>query len=402
MPAYRFRAKNINGDIISGSVISEDENGVITIIREYGYYPYFIKNCNKSLMDLFIPSKLTSKELFMICKQISLFISSGVNIIQAFQIIKDGMNLKVYKDYFEGVIQSIEKGMNISNALCRNQRVPDILVKMVKVGENSGRLDEIMESMAEYFEWKYKSEEKLKQILIYPIIVAVFALVVINILLFKVIPSFLSIFNQFDIKEFPLSTKVVLSISSFIRGKWFIIILFLCLFFIIIKKFFKDKDLFAFLNSIRLNIPIYNKIYINVLWLNFIRAFSMLVLSGVSIIESMDICLEVIDDKNIKSSIQGAIEMIKEGSSIGCAFEAQKIVPQNIIKSIKIGEESGSLDLMLKKCYEIYEIEVENQSARILTIIEPAIIVVLSFIVGFIVISVIAPIFQIYDIFGYK
>lgn len=400
MPVYKYRAKSINGDAISGRVTAEDEKSVIEIIREYGYYPCFIKNCSKSISDLFTPAKMNSKELFMLCRQIALFNSSGVNIIQAFQIIKEGMNSKLYKDYFENVIKNIKEGKSISSALSINQKIPDILIKMIKVGENCGKLDEIMESMAEYFEWKYKSEQKLRQILIYPIFVAVFAFIVINILLFKVIPSFLSIFSQFNVKDFPITTRIIIYFSSIIRTKQIEIIVFFLILSVIVKLFINSRNLSITLNSIKLKIPFYNKIYSSIIWLNFVRAFSILVSSGISIIESIDICLETIDDNIIKSHLKKALEMIKEGSSISCAFESQNIVPQNIIKPIKIGEESGKLDIMLKKCFEIYEIEVENQSARIISFIEPLIIALLSAVVGFIVISILMPVFQLYDLFG--
>ncbi|SKA81808.1 type IV pilus assembly protein PilC [Caloramator quimbayensis] len=396
MPVYKYRAKSINGDTISGEVIAEDEKSAIGIIREYGYYPCFIKNCSKNISDFFTPAKINNKELFMLCRQIYLFNSSGVNIIQAFQIIKEGMSSKLYKDYFEDVIKNIKRGMSISSALCINQKVPDILIKMIKVGENCGKLDEIMESMAEYFEWKYKSEQKLRQILIYPIFVAVFAFIVINILLFKVIPSFITIFNQFNIKDFPLTTRIIIYFSSFIRDKQITLIIFFVVLSVIVKMFLNSKNL----NLIKFMLPFYNKIYSSIIWLNFVRAFSMLVSSGISIIESIDICIETIDDNIIKRHLTKALDIIKEGSSISYALASQKIVPQNIIKLIKIGEESGNLDIMLKKCFEIYEIEVENQSERVISIIEPLVIAFLSVVVGFIVISIIMPIFQIYDVIG--
>lgn len=394
MPVYQYKAKNLNGITIEGKLKAEDEKNAMQVIRSIGYYPFYIKKCNRR--NVFLSSnKMSNKELALICRQLALFNGAGINIIQTFEIIKNNISF-VYKDYFEEVVENIKKGMNLSSALCIDNVIPEILIKMIGVGENSGKLDETLQSMAEYFEWKQRFEKKIKQVLIYPFFVAITAFIVINILIFKVVPSFIKLFNQFNIIDLPFSTRLLFNISNFVKYNSLVIIIPFLIFLVTIKYILDNEKIAIILNSIKLKIPVYR----NVEWLNFIRAFSMLISSGIPITESIDICIETIENVLIKKSLKNALNKIKEGSNISDAFALEKIIPATIVNIIKTGEESGNLDIMLKKCFDIYEVEVENSSMRMVSIIEPIMIIFLSLIVGFIVLSVVMPVFQMYEFIG--
>lgn len=346
MPVYQYKAKNLNGITIEGKLKAEDEKNAMKIIRNIGYYPFYIKKGKRRSILMFLKSnKMTNKELALFCRQLALFNGAGINIIQAFEIIKYNISF-VYKDYFEEVVENIKKGMNLSSALCIDNVIPEILIKMISVGESSGKLDETLQSMAEYFEWKQRFEKKIKQVLIYPSFVAITAFIVINVLIFKVVPSFIKLFSQFNIMELPFSTRLLFSISNFVRYNSLVIVIPLLIFLVAIKYIFDNETMAIILNSIKLRIPIYR----NVEWLNFIRAFSMLISSGIPIVESIDICIETIENILLKKSLKNVLNKIKEGSNMADAFAVEKIVPSTIINIIKTGEESGNLDIMLKKC----------------------------------------------------
>lgn len=396
MPVYRYRAKNLNGVIISGNLTAEDEKNAIKLIRSIGYYPFWISKGSKN-NRIFINNKMSNKELTLFCRQMALYNATGISILRAFEIIKGNMSFK-YRDYFDKVIESLKKGINISSSLSIDNVLPDILIKMICVGESSGRLDEVFESMAEYFEWKYKIEKKTKQALIYPVFVIVTTIAALNILLFKVLPSFIALFNAFNINDLPFETKMLLKFSNLIKYKGLIIILALLILIMIFKRIVKNENILLYFSSMKFKIPLYGKFYSNLLWLNFLRAFSILISSGVSIIESIDICIETIENSFIKKSLKNSLNRIKEGNSIASSFAYEKIVPITIIDLISTGEETGSLDIMIKRCFELYEIEVESMSAKLVSIIEPLLIFMLTFVVGFIILSFLKPIFQLYDL----
>lgn len=400
MPIYTYEAKNIHGIILKGKIEAVDEKSVTLALREKNYYPMKIKEYKESMnVDLSDFKKISLKDISILCRQFSVIISAGISIIRAIEIVKEQTENPKLKKILNSVNEEIQKGKTLSVAMREHKEMPDMLTNMLEVGETSGTLDKIMGTMASYYEKEYKQQQKIKQAMTYPMVISIFALLVVTGLVVKVIPIFTGMITSSG-GEIPTPTRIVMGMSDFLRTKG--LLLLLIIFFIVVLVKFNDKKNKSTLknDSFKMKIPVFGKIYIKIITARFARTFGILMSSGVSLMQSIDICSQVLESKTIGDMLISVKEEIKKGASMGDSLSSRKIFPVMLTQMIKIGEESGSLDEVLVKTADYYDDEVDVATAQMTTLIEPAIIIVLAVVVGFIILSIILPIFSMYNSVG--
>ncbi len=401
MPLYEYEAKTMQGTVVKGKLEAIDENTVITNLRGKNYYPMYVRQYKEAFnIEFSNYKKVSIKDIAIFCRQFAFTTSSGISILRAIKIVKEqSENLKL-KKILDEVFNDLQKGKDFSEALRRHKEMPDMLVNMVEVGEVSGTLDRIMERMADYYDKEYKFSKKVSQAMTYPMVVSVFAIIVVIVLVVKVLPTFTGMLSSLGVGELPLPTKIVMGISNAIRNQGLIILATLAFLILVIRIALRNDDVIQFVDRLKLNVFIFGKLNKRIVTARFARTFGTLMASGVSLIQSIEICANVVGNRIIADALRSSRDEIKKGTSLGETLEVRNVFPMMLTQMIKIGEESGTLDSILEKTAEFYDNEVDTATAQLATLIEPLIIIVLAVVVGFIVLSIILPIFSMYSAMG--
>jgi type IV pilus assembly protein PilC len=394
---FVYEAKNVQGVLLKGKMEASDEKAVTLMLREKSYYPVKIKKYKQSSnVDFASLKKVSIKDISIFCRQFSVIISAGISIVKGVEIVKEQTENPKLKKILLVVNQEIQKGKTFSGALSEHKDIPDMLVNLVEVGETSGNLDKMMETLSKYYEKEYKQQQKIKQATTYPKVIVLFALSTVSGLVTFVVPTFVEMITSSG-GEIPLPTKIVMGIADFFKNYGLGALVITAFIFLVIKMS-KNKNRGDLKNDkYIMEIPIYGKIYNQIITARFARTFGILMSSGVPIIQSLEICTQVLNSRTIGETLTSLKEEVKKGAGIGGTLEDRKIFPPMLTQMIKIGEESGNLEEVLGKTADFYDDEVEVATAQLTSLIEPAIIIVLAFIVGFIVLAIALPMFSLND-----
>ncbi|TDT61969.1 type II secretion system F family protein [Fonticella tunisiensis] len=401
MPVFEYEAKTLQGTTVRGKTEAVDEAAVTNYLRSNSYYPVRIKQYRESMnISLGEYKKVGLKDISIFCRQFSVIIASGISILRALEIVREQTENKKLKKILTTVFDDVQKGKGLSDAMGMHREFPEMLVNMVQVGEASGTLDRVMERMAVYYEKEYRLNQKIKQALTYPATVSIFALIVVIILVVKVLPTFVNMIGQFGGGELPLPTRIVMGLSSALQNNGLLITVLMAGIIMLTRIYLKSREGRNALDKFRLNAPLMGKIYKKIITARFARTFGNLMGSGLPILESISICSKVVGNSIIEKMLNDVREDLKKGTGLGDALSVRGIFPMMLTQMIKIGEESGTLDSILEKTAEFYDGEIESVTAQLTTMIEPVIIITLASVVGFIILSIILPIFQMYQMIG--
>ena len=270
-----------------------------------------------------------------------------------------------------------------------------MLTAMVEVGEATGNIDQVMEEMADYYDKQHRQKKKIDAALTYPKFLLVFAICIVIGLVSFVVPTFVESILSAG-QELPITTQIIIKIADFINSNLLLLVLLVLALFVIKKLFIDTNYTIQYqIDKFLVTDKYLGKITQQIFTARFARTFAMLVKGGMNIIESLSIAGNAVDNKFIKKSIDEATDSISAGAGIGDTLEIKKIFPSMLTQMIKVGEDTGSLDNILRKTSEYYEIEAEFALQKLTALIEPIMIVFLAFIVGFVVISIAMPMFQV-------
>lgn len=397
MPTYQYVAKNWQGQEIKGTYDAPDMAAVIYMLKEKRYFPIDIKEKKNefgtlSLSRLF--SKINTKDLSVFCRQFSTMVSAGVPILASLDILRKQTENFRLREAINTVYEEVQKGKNLSQIMGLYKGVfPELLVNMVETGEISGTLDKVMDRMALHYEKEYKLSQKVKNALIYPSIVAAVAIVVVTFLVMVVLPTFASMFQQMG-AVLPLSTRILMRTSGLIKNYWPLLFAFAICSALSVKIYVSSEGGREFLDDLKLKLPVIGQVNKKVITARFARTLSTLLTSGISVLQSVEITKKVVGNAVIQNLISQVEDGIKKGRGLSEPLESIEIFPPMLIHMAKIGEDTGTLDYMLAKTADFYDEEVENAITRMTTLLEPAIIIGMALVVGFIVVSIVLPMFD--------
>lgn len=399
MNIFKYEAKNLDGKTIKGSLEGTNEETIRRSLKSRGYYVTKIVKVNSGLNREinFFKKQITDADYAMICREIYFALSSGLPLLDSLDMVTEGVENKELKEILTKTRIDVERGNSFSEALKKHKKIPTIIWSMVQVGEEVGRLDEIMNNLSEFYHKQNEQKKKIKNSLLYPKFLFAFAMIVITFLVAYIVPIFVQNL-QIAKGQIPLPTKIVMTISKVVSNYWFIIGIIIVILFIIKRAILnKNKKYIYFRDKYMMNSKFLGKITQLVIAARFASTFSILFSGGISVVKCFEITANVINNEYVRENLELGKHMINRGSTIGEALEAYRVLPKMIIRTIKIGERSGTLDKILKKSANYYESEANFKLEAISKLIEPVMIVILAFIVGFIVISMIMPIFAMYN-----
>ena len=401
MANFKYKAINSEGQRIEGSQSADSESQVREMLLSNQYYPLSIEKENsKSKSSFSFNRKVKLKDIAVFCRQFYVMLDSGLSIGKALNIlIEQGEKPKI-REALIGVNGDLKRGETLANSMRKRKDVfPNLLTSMIDAGERSGNLDIILKRMAEYYEKETKIRGKIKSTMIYPIVLGVVAIIAITFILTFVMPTFVQMFEENNV-DLPTSTKMVLGTSKMLGKYGIIIFLILVTAIILLGKYLKSEEGQYKLSVINLKIPVIKKLTQKIIVSRFTRTMGIVSSSGMSLVTSLEIVASVVGNKIAEKELLKVKEKVLKGEGLGDSIMKIKIFPPMLASMVKVGEEAGSLDSILDKTADFYDDELEREIQTATALIEPAMIVVMGVIIGFLLISILTPMFKMYNSIG--
>lgn len=395
MAEFIYKAKDTQGNDASGDIQSPDVWSVARTLRKKGLIVISIKQKNPAnfpYLSKFL-ERVSFGELVMVTRQLATMVSSGLVLSEAIEILEEQQENKTLKRAFSEISADIKGGLALAQALGRYPDIfPKLYVNLIKSGETSGRLDQVLLQMAEGLEKEREFRAKIRGALIYPIVVISMMIIVIVIMMVFVIPKLVGLYAQSTI-ELPLPTKILIFLSDLFTNFWWVILLTLVGCFILLRRWKKTPEGNMFLGNLILKLPIFGKVVTNVTLAIFSRTFGLLTSAGIPLLESIGIVEDLTDNPVFKYALKDAYTGVERGLPFSALLTASvfpKIVPQ----MVRVGEETGKVDEIFFKLADYFESESDHLLKNLTVAIEPIILIILGIGVAFLVISIILPIYK--------
>lgn len=396
MALYNYRAITRDGRNIEGAYEGKDKNEVITKIRNANQIPIEVKEASQSkdIKDLKIVGRVSIKDIAIFCRQFYTMLNSGVTIVNCLDILRKQTENKKLKQTLDHVYEDVLTGSSFADSVKRHQNVfPPLLVNMIDAGEVSGNLDNIMDRMSTHYESEFRINNKVKGAMVYPMVLGGLSIVVVIFLLTFIMPTFTGMFLDSGV-ELPLPTRMLLALSDALKSYWYIFAIVLGLAIYGVIRYTSTSAGKMMIDSTKLKLPVVKGVTTKIITSRFSRTLSTLMVSGVPLIQALDIVSRVVGNSVVEKGLLDAKEDVRKGTSLSTPLEKIQALPPMLIQMIQIGEESGSLDDILEKTANFYDEEVEVAIQKMTTMLEPLMIVVMALVIGFIVIAMVLPMFD--------
>ena len=390
---YRALQKDV---ILKGEFEGPNANAIALYLKSQNLIPIEIKAKSQAFSRLFnnFFDHLTQNDITNFTRQLSLMLNAGLTLIDALSIIKKQTNKQSYTRLINEIIQQVSSGKNFSKTLEKHPKFfSPLYVALVRAGEASGKLDIILDKVSDNLDKQREFRGKVKNALIYPVIVIIAGISMIFILLTFVVPNLLTMVAQFN-TELPLTTRILIGVSNFFASYWYIIIGLVIISSQGIKKYLKSPRGSIIVDTLLLKIPKVKDVIMMSNLVDATRTFSILIGSGVPILESLEITEHATSSRLFQNALKNVYRSVERGVSLGDAMASETIFPQTLIQMTIVGEHTGKLEETLGKIAHFYQLETESVMKGLITLIEPAILVVLGIAVSFIIFSIITPIFS--------
>jgi type IV pilus assembly protein PilC len=402
MPTFKYHAKDIQGNNITATMTAESEGSVISNLRKSGLLPVRILQEGEARASRGIrifKKRVKSEAVVIFCRQLATMIDAGLPLVQGLDALQEQQAQNVFfAEIIRTVKEDVEGGKSLSDALERHPRAFNpLIVNLVRAGENSGTLAEIMDRIAKYLESARALQRKVKSAMMYPTVVSLMAVIITIVLLVKVIPVFGTIYSSFG-ADLPLPTKMLLRVSEILR-KYLPIVLAACVGLGLgVRGFYRTDKGRLRIDNLKFRIPVFGDLIRKVVLSRFARTLATLVRSGVPILRSLDIVGKTAGNYAMELAVVEAAQKVKEGESIGSPLEGTGMFPPMVVRMISVGEKTGRLDNMLEKIADFYDEQVSTTLAGLTALIEPLLIAFLGIVVGTIVICMFLPILKLSSI----
>ena len=398
----RYKAVSQDGKKIRGFVEAKEVKDAAYYLRQRNLIPIQISKETELEFLKKLPGagKVKSKDLILFTRQLSSMLSSGLTLLKALQILKDQTNNKILQETIGGILLDLEEGRPFSDSISKYPEIfPPVYISLVKAGESSGLLDKIFLRLATNLEKQHKLKNTVKGALMYPIIVITLMVVVIFILMVFVVPQLSKLYDSLNV-TLPFATRVVVGLSSFVGKVWTLLIgLFVALIYAFLRWKKTPEGRETYDRNI-LKLPLFGKIIKQSILTEFARTFGLLVGTGTLIVDALNQSAGVTGNSIYEKAVKEISKRVEKGVPVGEAMGYySQYFPPIIVQLVKVGEETGKMDENLMKASEYFEEEVNQAVKTLTTAMEPIIMIVLGIGVGFLVFSVITPIYNLLSAF---
>lgn len=395
MNRYQYKARNKNGKIIKGYIECNNEQEFYRKIEEQDIYCMEVRQSNLS-KEKASGYHLKPMEVAYFCREFAVMLLAGMNMLTALQLLYDRASKPKMKDCYMKMIEGIEKGDSLYDAMRRQKGIfPNLFMAMVLAGEASGTIDIVMDKMATYYEKEAEIRTKVINAMIYPMFLIFITLAVVILLFTFVLPQFFSLFEG---KEVPGITSFFMKVSFFLTNYWYILLLLLVLLIISVKTLNRSEKFHAKFDQMILSIPVVGKVLEKLIIARFANVMNILYSSGITIVQSITISIGTVSNMYVAEKLTIVNELIEKGISLSEALQRENLFENMIWSMIQVGEESGSLETMFLKLAEYYTKESESATQKMMAVMEPVVLVFIAVIIAVVIASVLLPLYSMYEL----
>lgn len=395
MPTYTYKAKSGPTEIIEGSITADSPNAVIAKLGEQGYYPISIEEEKGGAIVSVKKIRVSQKEVGIFTRQLADLLEGGLTLYQALDTLTKQAENKTFSRVIQDIRDRVKEGNPLSDTFQNYPKIfTPLYVSMVRSGETGGMLDSILVRLAEFSEKEQELRGKVRGALTYPFFLGSFGIVTVGVLIVFVVPKLTGIFNDFG-QTLPLPTKVLMIVSHFMAKWWWLIGIFFILILFIFRQQRKSAEGKLVIDRWKLKFPILGRLILIGELGRFSRTLSTLFESGVPVLKSLEIVTDTIGNEVVKREFVSVHEKISKGGSLGASLSESSYFPLFMTNMIKVGEKGGAVEKSLLKIADSYDREIDRITRVFTTLLEPILILTLGVVVGFIVVSMLLPIFNI-------
>jgi type IV pilus assembly protein PilC len=396
MPTFTYKAKSLQGAEHKGTIETTDPSQVARILQKRGLIVYAIseKRANQTNFVTKFLHRVSFTDVVVATRQLATMIEAGMVLSEAIDILADQQPNITFKNVLSEVSRDIKGGLDLATAFKKHpDAFPPLYANLIKSGEETGKLDIVLNQMADTLEKDREFRAKVRGAMIYPGLIITMMGLVISIMMIFVIPRLTSLYTQSNI-DLPLPTKILITTSSFMQHFWWLIILMIISGVILLKRYTATPDGKYVFDSILLKTPVVGQIITGSTLTNFTRTFGLLITAGIPLLDALTVVEGVVDNAVYKKALEQCYAGISRGLTFSSQLQAVGVFPKLIPQMYRVGEETGKVDKVSFKMADYFESETDNLVKNITVVIEPFILIVLGLGVGFVVLSIILPIYK--------
>ena len=395
MAIFSYRATTMEGTIVEGAIEAADEKSAIERLKNTGVIPLRVAAPEEGIKKR-ITLRSSKVNLLTFTMELSTLLGAGLPLDRSLNILSSISESKDMKNIVESILKSIREGSSFSDALQRHPKVfPRLYINMIRAGEAGGVLDVVLDKLNEFLESSKELKEHIFSVMIYPTILIVTGGISIIVLLTYVLPKFSVIFAELG-GSLPLPTQILLAFSNILKSYWWIVLLLIITGWFVFKSYIKSDTGRYKWDAFKLKMM--GEVIRKLETARFCRTLGTLLKSGVPLLQALNNARDVISNKVIASAIDAVSAGAKEGKGIAVPLSDANAFPPLALSMIKVGEETGQLDNMLLKVASTYEKSLNTAIKRFVSLLEPAMILIMGLFIGFIVISMLVAIFSITEL----
>ena len=398
---FVWEGKTRQGTVQKGELAANSKEEVLALLRKQNILPISVNTKPREIKLKFGQPKVTDKDIVILTRQLATMIDAGLPLVQCLDILGTQTENKTLASVVVQVRTDVESGATFADALKKHPKIFDNLyVNMVAAGEAGDILDTILQRLASYMEKFAKIKRQIKSAMIYPSVILFVAVAVVALLMVVVVPMLAGMFGEMG-QALPLPTRIVIAISNFLKGWGGLTILILIIaFFVGLKQFRKTEKGLRLTDGMALKFPVAGSLIQRVSVAKFTRTLGTLLTSGVPILEGLLIVSRTAGNKVVEDSIVATRQSVSEGKTLADPLSKAKVFPAMVVQMIAVGEATGALDNMLNKIADFYDDEVDSAVAALTSMLEPMLMIFLGTTVGFVIVAMYMPIFQMGSLAG--
>ncbi len=396
MPIYRYKARNKKGRKKVGQIAGMGESDTLSRLRRQELSDIVLKDITDTfeVKLLLLINPIKSKDLAIFARQFSIMISANVTVVESLIIlIEQTKNVSLQK-MIADIAYEVDSGEFLSDALAKRKNIfSPLFINIVKSGETSGRLDEVLNYLADEIEKNHDMKAKIKGAMIYPVFILTGLVIVGIVLMVYVLPNLTAVIVDSG-TTLPLATRIVIATSNFLQAYITYVLLAVFALFILLRRYAKTKTGKFQFDTFKLNMPVFGRLFKYIYIIQFSRALSTLIKGGVNITKGLEITVKVVNNVVYQQIIYDTLKAVSDGKSISTIMENRKEIPKMVPHMMSVGERTGKLDSVLDKIVDFYSRETTNILNNLSAIIEPFIMVIMGVGVGIMVAAVLMPMYN--------
>jgi len=394
MPVMQYKAMDERGKVALGRMEAVNEADLEVRLRRMGL-DLINFNAAKIKSGGAGVRKVPRREVIGFCMQLEQLVSSGVPLLEGLQDLRDSVEDRKLRDIIAGMVESIEGGSTLSAAMEQYPQIFDnVFVNLIRAGEFSGQMGVVLKTLTESLKWQDEQAAQMKKLLMYPLFVGTVVMIVVIFLMTYLVPQLVSFIVMME-QELPLHTRVLIATSDFMVNYWYAVIGLPAIGFIIFMAVLNSSSAMQLaVDDFKLKVWLIGPIYKKILLARFASYFALMYRSGITVLECIRICEGLVGNKAIEEAAHRAGRQIADGASISAGFEYTGLFPPLVLRMLRVGESTGGLDEALLNISYFYDRDVSESIEKVQTMIGPAMTVVLGAILGWVIVSVLGPIYD--------